>query len=105
MGSGARTRAGGGTGRSSRRTTSTSSTRSTSRRGSTASPRGDVDLRSYLRSLKAALPYNFRYEEPDGHGDTTLQVPEGNRRGRGRCEGASRRASRPPGRSPRSSTT
>ncbi|MCZ9354889.1 GIY-YIG nuclease family protein [Streptomyces sp. IPPR8] len=40
-------------------------------------PAGDVDLRSYLRSLKAALPYNFRYEEPDGHGDTTLQVPEG----------------------------
>lgn len=38
---------------------------------------GEVDLRSYLRILKAALPHNFRYEEPVDHGDTTLRVPEG----------------------------
>ncbi|MEU9981665.1 Eco29kI family restriction endonuclease [Streptomyces sp. NPDC050856] len=40
-------------------------------------PVGEVDLRSYLRSLKTALPYNFRYAEPVDPGDTTLRVPDG----------------------------
>lgn len=39
-------------------------------------PVGEVDLRSYLSSLKAALPYNFRYAEPADSGETTLRVPD-----------------------------
>ncbi|MFF5050098.1 GIY-YIG nuclease family protein [[Kitasatospora] papulosa] len=40
------------------------------------SPAGEVDLRSYLRNLKDALPYNFRYAEPADSGDRTLRVPD-----------------------------
>ncbi|MFD6876721.1 MULTISPECIES: GIY-YIG nuclease family protein [unclassified Streptomyces] len=38
---------------------------------------GTTDLRTYLKDLKAALPYNFRYEEPVSAADTLIGVPDG----------------------------
>ncbi|MFG2182098.1 hypothetical protein ACGFLS_25740 [Streptomyces abikoensis] len=38
---------------------------------------GANDPRTYLKNLKASLPYNFRYAEPPFSSDATVEVPDG----------------------------
>lgn len=38
---------------------------------------GTNDLRTFLKKLKAGLPYNFRYVEPPCAADVSVEVPDG----------------------------
>ncbi|MCX3286047.1 GIY-YIG nuclease family protein [Streptomyces sp. NEAU-H22] len=38
---------------------------------------GTSDLRTFLKQLKAGLPYNFRYVEPSCAADISVEVPDG----------------------------